>query len=58
VLYAAYIPALVINILANALFVPKFGYNASAWITVLSECFVCVVLIFQWRGEPKNSSIG
>jgi len=42
-LAAIYGISMVLNVVLNALFIPRFGYIAAAWITVISEGFVLLV---------------
>lgn len=44
--------AMVVNIAANIVFVPIYGYMASAWITILSESMVLIVsvMVVERRG--------
>ncbi len=35
-----YALSMVINIIANAVFIPQYGYMAAAWVTILSEVFI------------------
>jgi O-antigen/teichoic acid export membrane protein len=42
----AFVAALVFNLTANVLLIPRFGYVGAAWVTVLSE--VVLLLPFQW----------
>ena len=37
--------AMVVNILSNLVFIPRYGYMAAAWITVASEGLVLLMLI-------------
>jgi len=37
-----YAISMVINISANSIFIPSYGYVAAAWITILSELFVLI----------------
>lgn len=45
-LLAVYAASFVLNVAANMVLVPQFGYLASAWITVAGEAIVLVVLAF------------
>ncbi len=42
-LAAIYGISMVLNVVLNALFIPRYGYVAAAWITVISEGFVLLV---------------
>ncbi len=48
------------NILANIMFIPKYGYIASAWITIYSELFVLgatIVLALSIRMKGRKGAI-
>jgi O-antigen/teichoic acid export membrane protein len=45
-LTGAFLAALVFNLVANGLLIPRFGYVAAAWVTVASE--VVLLVPFQW----------
>lgn len=45
---------LAVNILANVLFIPDFGYLAAAWITVISDIISAVILLIFIRTAFKN----
>lgn len=32
------------NVVLNLIFIPKFGYNAAAWVTVISELIILILL--------------
>lgn len=55
---ASLIAALIFNLAANLLYVPKFGYIASSYITVLTELFLflllALIIFSQSRGRNWN----
>ncbi len=49
--------AMVINIIANFMTIPRYGYVGAAWVTVLSEGLVLTatgLLVFQFWPRPKK----
>jgi O-antigen/teichoic acid export membrane protein len=49
ILTFAFFAALVFNTAANFIFIPRFGYVAAAWVTVLSE--IVLLVPFQWAAR-------
>jgi len=61
VLPFVYGSSLVLNVFLNLIFIPRYGYNASAAITVFSELFVLLMLglmnsleLKVANGDPDN----
>jgi O-antigen/teichoic acid export membrane protein len=48
-LSGAFVAALIFNLLANVLLIPRFGYVGAAWVTVASE--VILLVPFQWAAR-------
>lgn len=44
---------LIINFTLNIIFIPKFGYIGSSWITVISDIFSLLILLFAIRKYIK-----
>jgi len=44
-----YALSMVLNIIANAIFIPHYGYMAAAWVTILSEVFVLITSYMTLR---------
>lgn len=57
-LLSAYLVAAILNIILNIIFIPFYGYIASAIITGVSEGFVLLLLIFQIILLRKNMQKG
>jgi O-antigen/teichoic acid export membrane protein len=48
----AYLLSAVLNIILNAIFIPQFSYIASAVITLVSEAFILMLLLFKvWHSR-------
>lgn len=45
--------SLVINAVLNLMFIPRFGYLASAWITGISEAYILAIFIIFYRLMPN-----
>ncbi|HLL61372.1 MAG TPA: polysaccharide biosynthesis C-terminal domain-containing protein, partial [Candidatus Nitrosocosmicus sp.] len=52
-----YLLSLFINVVLNIIYVPKFGYTASALITVLSELIVLVLLFGIMKTRKKKVAV-
>ena len=52
-LLGIYSSSMVVNILANVLLVPRFGYISAAWVTVFSEVFILLLSFLAIRLSPK-----
>jgi len=51
------ITALVINFVANLIMIPKFGIMGAAWVTVLTESLMCVLMILALKKTVTKSKI-
>lgn len=56
ILPLVYSCSLILNVVLNLIFIPLYGYNASAVITVVSELFVFVFFIFLLKNFKKMTS--
>lgn len=52
-LLAIYASCMVLNILANMVIIPKYGYLGAAWVTVLSETCVFMLSVFVLQKSKK-----
>jgi O-antigen/teichoic acid export membrane protein len=51
-LLGIYSSSMVVNILANVLLIPRFGYISAAWITLFSEIFILLLSFLAIRLSP------
>jgi len=60
-LFIIYFVSMVVNIGSNMLLIPKYGYMASAWITVVSEILVLMLSLLiikkSIKGDMQKSSV-
>jgi O-antigen/teichoic acid export membrane protein len=56
-LLLVYATSLILNFVLNFLFIPRFGYMASAWITGISEAYILLMflLFYLRKGGDSNS---
>lgn len=48
--------SLLLNFVLNLIFIPRFSYVASSWITGISEVYILVIFIVFYRFSHLNSS--
>jgi O-antigen/teichoic acid export membrane protein len=49
----SFIPALVINLLLNLLWIPRYGGMGAVWATNISYSFGCVIFLFAYAWKVK-----
>jgi len=51
------ITALVVNFVANLIMIPKFGIMGAAWVTVLTESLMCILMILALKKTVNKKLI-
>jgi O-antigen/teichoic acid export membrane protein len=49
----SFIPALVINLILNILWIPQYGGMGAVWATNISYAFGCVIFLFAYSWKVK-----